>query len=89
MTGSGTQADATCSTPANCHRKDKRAAAAKIEQFAKWLDTFKREDFRQLNTQSLDSLKQILTDITKMLQGLLSIENNEPANAAAEAQNTN
>jgi hypothetical protein len=69
--------------------KDKRAAAAKIEQFARWLDTFKREDFRQLNAESLDSLKQILSDITKMLQGLLSVEKEEAPDARAETQDTN
>lgn len=69
--------------------KDTRAAAAKIEHFAKWLNTFKREDFRQLNADSLAQLKQILTDITKMLQGLLSTEVESAKNGPKEPQNTN
>jgi hypothetical protein len=56
--------------------KDKRAAAAKIDQFAKWLDSFKREDFHQLNAESLKKLKQITIDITNMLEGLLKPKRN-------------
>lgn len=51
--------------------KDKEAANEKIAQFAEWLDSFKREDFRQLNLESLKKLKLILTDVVKMIGGLL------------------
>jgi hypothetical protein len=52
--------------------KDKEAANEKIAQFAEWLDSFKREDFRQLDLESLAKLKVILEDVTKLLAGLLS-----------------
>jgi hypothetical protein len=51
--------------------KDKDAANEKIKQFATWLDSFKREDFKQLNAETLDQLRGILTDVVNMLQGLL------------------
>ncbi len=51
--------------------KDKEAANEKISQFAAWLDSFKREDFRQLNVDSLSKLGQILDDVVKILSGLL------------------
>lgn len=51
--------------------KDKEAANEKIAQFAEWLDSFKREDFRQLNLESLKKLKLILTDVVKIIGGLL------------------
>lgn len=52
--------------------KSKEAANEKIQQFADWLDSFKREDFRQLEPKTLESLKSILTDVTRMLSGLLN-----------------
>gem|GEM_PF-4117335 len=52
--------------------KDKTAANLKVRQFAVWLDTFKREDFRQLDVESLAALEEILQDVVKMLNGLLS-----------------
>lgn len=51
--------------------KDKTAANLKIKQFAEWLDQFKREDYRQLDPESLEHLRNILGDIVKMLGGLL------------------
>ena len=51
--------------------KDKEAANEKIVQFADWLDSFRREDFRQLNAESLMKLGQILDDVVKILSGLL------------------
>ena len=57
--------------------KDKTAANLKIKQFAEWLDTFKREDFRQLDAESLVALEAILRDVVKMLGGLLSEETSE------------
>lgn len=50
--------------------KDKEAANEKIKQFAEWLDSFKRTDYKQLNAESLEKLKQILQDVTKILDGL-------------------
>lgn len=52
--------------------KDKRAADAKIKSFGDWLNSFKREDFRQLEVESLQQLKEILEDVIKMLAGLIS-----------------
>lgn len=52
--------------------KDKEAANEKIKQFSQWLDSFKREDFKQLNAESLEDLRTILSDVTDMLSGLLS-----------------
>jgi hypothetical protein len=52
--------------------KDKRAADAKIKSFGDWLNSFKREDFRQLEVESLQRLKEILEDVIKMLTGLIS-----------------
>lgn len=54
--------------------KSKEAANEKIQQFAKWLDSFKREDFKQLNESSLEALRAILVDVTHMLTGLLEAE---------------
>jgi hypothetical protein len=65
--------------------KDKRAAAAKIDQFAKWLSTFKPEDFQQLDADSLNHLKDILGVVTKMLEGLLTIEPEQTADAPAKS----
>lgn len=52
--------------------KDKEAANEKIAQFAEWLDSFKRSDFRQLSLETLAKLKVILEDVTKLMTGLLS-----------------
>ncbi|MCC7531217.1 MAG: ParB N-terminal domain-containing protein [Candidatus Melainabacteria bacterium] len=51
-------------------QKDKRAANEKIQQFAKWLDSFKRTDFKELDEESLSALETILNDVTSMLRGL-------------------
>jgi hypothetical protein len=69
--------------------KDKRAADQKIKQFALWLNSFKREDFRQLNAESLQNLKQILGDIVKMLEGLLSADAQPTLDAQPVEQNQN
>jgi hypothetical protein len=50
--------------------KDKEAADEKIKQFASWLESFKREDYRQLNVESLESLRSILGDVVKILEAL-------------------
>jgi len=54
--------------------KDKAAANEKIKQFADWLDSFRREDFRELDAEALQKLQGILDDVTKMLGGLLQRE---------------
>lgn len=50
--------------------KDKQAAGAKIAQFANWLDSFKREDYKQVDPGTLQELEGILRDIIAMLKGL-------------------
>lgn len=50
--------------------KDKSAANERIAHFAAWLDSFKREDYRRLTPESLNTLKQIVVDTVKILQGL-------------------
>jgi hypothetical protein len=52
--------------------KDKEAANEKIKQFATWLDSFKRGDYKQLSLESLSELKDVLEDVVKMLDGLLN-----------------
>lgn len=49
--------------------KDKEAANEKIKQFSEWLNSFKREDYRQLSVESLCRLREIATDSSKMLEG--------------------
>jgi hypothetical protein len=51
-------------------RKSKEAANEKIVQFAEWLDTFKREDYRKVTLEALVKLKAILTDVVKIIDGL-------------------
>ena len=52
--------------------KDKSAANERIKQFAGWLNDFKREDYRKLSVESLESLRQVVGDTVKMLEGLQS-----------------
>jgi hypothetical protein len=52
--------------------KDKRGANAKVKQFAEWLDSFKREDFKQLDRGSLEMLKQVLQDVITILDALIT-----------------
>jgi hypothetical protein len=51
--------------------KSKEAAAAKIKQFAEWLESFKPKDFKGLDVEALRHLKHIVSDVSKMLEGLL------------------
>lgn len=51
--------------------KDKRLANAKIEQFADWLNSFTRDDYKKLSRESLERLREVLVDVTKILSGLL------------------
>ena len=52
--------------------KDKTAANERIKQFATWLDSFKREEYKTLNTEALGNLKSILNDVVKITDALVS-----------------
>ena len=52
--------------------KDKTAANERIRQFATWLDSFKREEYRKLNAETLSSLHTILRDVVKIAEVLTS-----------------
>ena len=52
--------------------KDKTAANEKIKQFAAWLDSFRREDYKVLDAKALDGLKLIVKDVAKITKALLS-----------------
>ena len=54
--------------------KDKTAANEKIKQFAIWLDSFRREDYKMLDAEALDSLKLIVKDVAKITRALLSAD---------------
>lgn len=54
--------------------KDKSAANEKIKQFAAWLDSFRREEYKTLNEEALDSLQIIVKDAFKITKALLSKE---------------
>ena len=54
--------------------KDKSAANQKIKQFATWLDSFRREEYKTLNEEALDSLQTIVKDAVKITKALLSDE---------------
>ncbi len=54
--------------------KDKTAANEKIKQFATWLDSFKREEYKMLNGEALANLQLILHDVVKITDALLSEE---------------
>ena len=66
--------------------KDKTAANEKITQFATWLDSFKREEYRMLNIDALDNLQLIVKDVVKITDALLSEEDleREPASVVGE-----
>ena len=50
--------------------KDKAAANEKIKQFAAWLDSFKREEYKELDADSLVALRAILDDVVKISEAL-------------------
>lgn len=52
--------------------KDKSAANQKIKQFATWLDSFRREEYKTLNEEALDGLQLIVKDAVKITKALLS-----------------
>ena len=56
---------------------DKSAANERIRQFAKWLDSFRREEYKNLNTETLSDLESILNDVVKIADALVS----EPENS--------
>ena len=51
--------------------KDKTAANERIKQFAIWLDSFKREEYKTIDGGALSSLKEILNDVVKITDALL------------------
>ena len=52
--------------------KDKAAANEKIKQFADWLDSFKREEYKNLNADTLGNLESILNDVVKITGALIA-----------------
>ena len=52
--------------------KDKTAANDRIRQFATWLDSFKREEYKDLDAGALSSLHTILKDVVKITEALAS-----------------
>ena len=52
--------------------KDKTAANDRIRQFAIWLDSFKREEYKDLDAEALVSLLFILRDVVKITEALAS-----------------
>ena len=64
--------------------KDKEAANEKIKQFADWLNTFKREDYRTLNRESLGRLRLITQDTVKIMEGLLGTDEGEDEDQFSE-----
>lgn len=68
--------------------KDKTAANEKIKQFATWLDSFRREDYKTLDAEALDSLKLIVKDVAKITRALLSEDDlvAEPEEALADVE---
>lgn len=52
--------------------KDKTAANERIRQFAIWFDSFKREEYKELDAEALASLHSILRDVVKITEALAS-----------------
>ena len=50
--------------------KDKTAANDRIRQFSTWLDSFKREEYKELDAEALASLHSILRDVVKITEAL-------------------
>ena len=59
--------------------KDKTAANERITQFALWLDSFKREEYKTIDTDTFGSLKVILSDVVKITDALISQPSEELA----------
>ncbi len=68
--------------------KDKTAANEKIRQFANWLDSFRREEYKMLNAEALGGLQLIVHDAVKITNALLSVEEEgieaQPASVASQ-----
>ena len=62
--------------------KDKTAANERIKQFAAWLDSFKREEYKTIDIEALGSLKTIMADVVKMTDALISAPLEEGAGVA-------
>ena len=54
--------------------KDKTAANERVKQFAAWLDSFKREEYKELDAEALTSLHSILRDVVKISEALASAD---------------
>ena len=50
--------------------KDKTAANDRIRQFSTWLDSFKREEYKDLDGEALVSLHSIIRDVVKITEAL-------------------
>ena len=64
--------------------KDKTAANERIKQFATWLDSFKREEFKTIDTEALGSLKAILSDVVRITDALISEPLEEPVGVTGD-----
>jgi hypothetical protein len=78
--------DAIATVIANDPRrtKDKTAANERIKQFADWLDSFNREEYKTISADALGSLKVILNDVVKITDALISEPSEEAAGVAAD-----
>lgn len=54
--------------------KDKSMPNERIKQFAGWLDSFRREDYRLLDTEALRALQAIVHDVAKITRALLTTD---------------
>ena len=52
--------------------KEKTAANEKIKQFATWLDSFKREEYKILDAEAMENLELIVRDVVKITNALLT-----------------
>ena len=51
--------------------KDKTAANERIKQFATWLNSFRREEYKLLDAEALHALEDIVKDVAKITEALL------------------
>jgi hypothetical protein len=52
--------------------KDKSMPNERIKQFAAWLDSFRREDYKILDADAVDYLQTIVKDVSKMAEALIA-----------------
>ena len=75
---------ATVITNDPTREKDKTAVNERINHFATWLDSFKREEYKTIDTDALGSLKAILGDVVKITDALISEPLEEYADVATD-----